>query len=74
MMNKSHRGYLLKPVTSKRVGVDECVLQPENTKCRVHRNQACLGEFIIKFRGNHYAKINAIELPNVVYLVTGGGL
>lgn len=72
MMNKAHQGETLVELPTKRVGVDRIVVQPIGARCRVQRNQACLGEFIIWFSGKYYAKINAIELPNKVHLLTGG--
>jgi hypothetical protein len=51
---------------SKRIGADEFRQHGIGTACRVERNGACEGEFLIWFPGRYYVKIDAVQLHDTI--------
>lgn len=53
-------------LTSKRVGFEHYRKHRIGTRCQYERSSMCLGEFLIYFGSNRYAKIDAKDLFDTV--------
>lgn len=53
-------------LTAKRVGATTTREFEAGRRCRVERNGGCMGEFLVWFPGQYYAKVDAKALHEVV--------